>query len=181
MNASDDLKHEHDIILFAMDVIDEFSRLLNANVEVPREDISAILGFLKIFVEKCHHGKEEGILFPVLEEEGVPAHSGPISIMLAEHQEGRGYVRIMEDSLEHEPFHRDKFLKAAADYTALVRSHIEKENSVFFPLGDEKLPEARQEWLLSEFELFEEKAIGKGMHEELYGNLDYFRRKYMQA
>ena len=35
------------------------------------EDIRGVIEFLRIFVDRCHHGKEEDVLFPALEELGV--------------------------------------------------------------------------------------------------------------
>jgi hemerythrin-like domain-containing protein len=37
---------------------------------IPSGDPKANIDFLKEFADKCHHGKEEGILFPALEQAG---------------------------------------------------------------------------------------------------------------
>jgi len=55
--------------------------------------LDQILEFLKVFVDKCHHGKEEKVLFPAMEEAGIPRQGGPISVMFYEHERGRSYVR----------------------------------------------------------------------------------------
>jgi hemerythrin-like domain-containing protein len=33
--------------------------------------------FLTVFVDKCHHGKEEEFLFPALEAAGIAREGGP--------------------------------------------------------------------------------------------------------
>ena len=120
----------------------------------------------------------EKIYFPALEKTGMLNSVGPIGVMRAEHQTGRAYVRLMADSLKHDPFHRDKFVKAAEDYSALLRAHIDRENRMLFDAGDSKFPQELQESILEKFEELEELVIGKGRHEELHKRLDYFREKY---
>lgn len=38
---------------------------------VPAEELKGIMEFLTVFVDKCHHGKEEDFLFPALEAAGI--------------------------------------------------------------------------------------------------------------
>src|SRR3546814_8480944 len=65
--ATDVLKHEHDAILMALKILDQISgeaRQGNAT----SADVVQFLGFLREFVDTCHHGKEEGLLFPAMIE-----------------------------------------------------------------------------------------------------------------
>jgi len=52
---------------------------------VDTKDMHDFIGFLKEFADKCHHGKEEGLLFPALIQAGLPEKGGPIGVMLADH------------------------------------------------------------------------------------------------
>lgn len=61
-----------------------------------------------------------------------------------------------------------------------MRSHINKENRVLFPLGDKIIPIDEQKLLLNQFEEFEEKVMGKGTHEKLHGLLHNFEIKYLK-
>lgn len=178
MKASVELRHEHDAVLFALKVLDKICGMLNSGSEVAYEDIVGILDFLETFIDKCHHSKEEKIYFPALEKAGIMNQGGPIGALLAEHQEVRGYVRLMKDSLAHVPFHRDKFVKASHDYIALVSNHIENENEVLFTAGDSKLSPEEQKTILEKFEEIENMLIGEGKHEEFHKKLEYFRAKY---
>jgi hemerythrin-like domain-containing protein len=58
-------------------------------------DWKKALDFIRHFADECHHFKEEQVLFPAMEEHGIPKEGGPIGMMLIEHEEGRGYVRDM--------------------------------------------------------------------------------------
>jgi hemerythrin-like domain-containing protein len=88
--AMTDLMNDHDAILMALDI---FSRILDSNkktAQVDPDELLDFLDFLREFADKCHHGKEEGILFPAMIAVGIPDRGGPIGVMMAEHIQGRG-------------------------------------------------------------------------------------------
>ena len=178
--ASDDLKHEHDAILFSLNILEEICRRIESGRDVPAGDLSGITGFLKLFADKCHHGKEEGFLFPALEEAGIPRQNGPIGVMLSEHDKGRNFIKGMEGAIKENGVDKTGFTEAARGYISLLRDHIEKENKVLFPMGDSKLTAAKQEELIHSFGEFEEKVIGAGKHEELHAMLNDYKKRYMK-
>lgn len=179
MKASDDLRHEHEAILFSLKIIEEICRILDSGGDVPVEDISDLIEFLKVFADRCHHGKEEGFLFPALEKAGIPEENGPIGVMLMEHEKGRKLINGMSLSLDENGLKAGEFVKNAMDYVTLLRAHIEKENNVLFPMGDNKLSEEEQENLLENFDDFEERIIGDGRHEEFHSMLTVLRKRYL--
>lgn len=142
-------------------------------------DAQGIVGFLKIFADTCHHGKEEGILFPAYEQHGVPNEGGPIGVMLAEHVEGRSHIKTMSQALDQDPADRKSFSQAARNYIDLLRAHIQKENDVLYPFGDSFLSEDEQVSLFKQFEAHEEQVIGKGKHEELHAQLEKWSSNYL--
>ncbi|HOD27735.1 MAG TPA: hemerythrin domain-containing protein [Syntrophales bacterium] len=177
--ASQDLMHEHDAILFSLKVLEEICRRVESQKDALVKDITDLIDFLKLFADKCHHGKEEGFLFPALKEVGIP-EDGPIGVMLAEHTQGRNFIKQMQESLTDKMFRTEDFVKSARGYIALLRDHIEKENNILFPMGDAKLSNAKQRELLELFETFEDDVIGKGKHEELHRQLQAFNAKYLK-
>jgi hemerythrin-like domain-containing protein len=68
--AIDDLKHEHEAILSALKILSSITQNLKTQKTVSSLDIVSFIGFLKEFADKCHHGKEEGLLFPAMEKVG---------------------------------------------------------------------------------------------------------------
>src|SRR3989337_556391 len=48
-----------------------------------------VLDFISNFADQCHHLKEEKLLFPAMEAQGIPRDGGPIGGMLMEHGAGR--------------------------------------------------------------------------------------------
>lgn len=179
--ASSDLIEEHEAILFSLTILEKICGLLDEGKDVPVKDLTEMVEFLKLFADKCHHGKEEGFFFPALERVGVPRANGPIGVMLAEHEMGRNFIKGMSNALENKELKKDDFIRSSRGYIALLRSHIEKESTVLFPMGDTKLSKDEQKELLIAFEDFEDNVIGKGKHEELHEMLHDFEKRYLES
>ena len=101
-----------------------------------------IIYFLKIFADKCHHGKEENYLFKELVNKGIPNEGGPVGVMLQEHAQGRDYIAQMSKSVDDQNI--SGFNNAAVQYRDLLRRHIDKENNVLFMMADNVIYEQAQ-------------------------------------
>ena len=146
-------------------------------------DLQKIIEFFKEFADNCHHRKEEDILFPALEEYGVPNEGGPIGVMLSEHVVGRENVKGMNDAIadikEGKESASEEFVRYARDYIALLTEHIDKENNILFVMADTRIPEEKQQSLLLEFEKAEEEKIGPGVHEKYHKLLNELSEVYL--
>ncbi len=175
--AMTDLMNDHDAILSALDV---FTCILEKIAEENKpnpDELLDFMNFLMEFADKCHHGKEEGILFPAMIAAGVPDRGGPIGVMMAEHIQGRGYIHSMLEALEEQEDYA-KFEKAGRAYIDLLRLHIQKENTILFPMADRVIAPEQMEGIYHSFEEHEEKVIGHGRHEELHAMLNGLKEKY---
>ena len=94
--ATELLSDEHRVIERVLAVVE---KLAAAPVEGRLDSWKQALDFIRHFADGCHHLKEEKVLFPAMEEHGIPRDGGPIGMMLMEHEEGRGYVRTMMAAL----------------------------------------------------------------------------------
>lgn len=175
--VTDDLIHEHEAILSALHVLDRMIDGAEIENEIDPADMTAFIGFLKEFADKCHHGKEEDFLFPAMAAAGVPESGGPIGVMLQEHAEGRRLIQEMTQSISGE-IDLERMIHAARDYAMLLRNHIQKENTVFFPMAEKVLDDKRLTEIYQGFMDHEEKVIGHGRHEELHIILDQLNEKY---
>jgi len=175
--AVTDLMNDHNAILSALDVFEKILSKLSNDNNVNSDDLLDFVDFLREFADKCHHGKEEGILFPAMIAAGVPDRGGPIGVMMAEHIQGRGYIFNMLEALE-EPEDLVRFEKAGRAYIDLLRSHIQKENSVLFPMTERVISTEQLDSIYQAFSEHEEKVIGHGRHEELHSILDNLKLKY---
>ena len=72
MLATDDLRAEHEGILRMLAVLEAMAGKLGGPEAPPPAQWEAVLEFLRVFADKCHHGKEEDVLFPALEKAGMP-------------------------------------------------------------------------------------------------------------
>lgn len=143
-NPTDTLREEHEHILRALDVLDAAARRIGDGRPPAPSRLEALGEFLAEFADRCHHAKEEEQLFPAMEQAGVPREQGPISVMLAEHEEGRGYVAQMRaaatELIQGDAGGADRWADAAAAFAGLLRDHIFKENEVLFPMADQVIP-----------------------------------------
>lgn len=178
--ASEDLLNEHEGILFGLRILEKITELLKKGKKIEKKEISEIVNFFKLFADKCHHGKEEGLLFPAMENVGIKKENGPIGQMLVEHSTSRKYIFQMTEAHEFKTFDKELFIKSASQYILLLRSHIEKENTILFPMGDKLIPRDQQKKLLELFEKHEEEVMGKGTHEKLHEMLNVFQKKYLK-
>ena len=94
--------------------------------------------------------------------------------MLAEHEQGRAYVRAMAEASGRYA-KGDKSAVAALiengrGYAGLLRQHIAKEDGILFPMADKVLSGAEQAQLLKEFETVERERPGE--HERYHHVLD---------
>ena len=168
--ATEILSDEHRVI---ERVLDALQRLRALPVNAALEQWRKALEFLRNFADQCHHFKEEKILFPALEEHGIPREGGPIGMMLAEHEEGRAHVRSMIDAVEQVAKGNGAatatLLEHARAYVTLLREHIQKEDDILFRMADEVIPEDEQRRILKDFENHEAEEMGAGAHEKYLG------------
>jgi len=138
---------------------------------------------LSVFVDKCHHAKEEEFLFPALEAAGVPREGGPIGVLMDEHEQGRRLVTRLKKAVINYTS-GDKTATAnvqviVAEYVALLTQHIEKETNVLFAMADAKLDTSKDNELFEAFEQLEEERIGPGKHEEFHELLHRLEHQYL--
>lgn len=161
------LSDEHRVI---ERVLDALQRLTAVPVNPLLEQWRKALDFFRHFADQCHHFKEEKVLFPALEEHGIPREGGPIGMMLAEHEEGRGHVRSMIDAVEQvakgNGAASTTLLDHARAYVTLLREHIQKEDDILFRMAEEVIPEEEQRRILKDFENHEAEEMGAGAHEK---------------
>lgn len=174
--ATQDLRNEHEAILFVLSILDKMIET-EAAADITRSQYCGeLVYFLKIFADKCHHGKEENILFKALEDSGIQNEGGPIGVMLSEHVQGREYILQMSGALETGDVHA--YNAAAAQYRDLLRIHINKENMILFQMADQVLDEEKQADLFEKFEQHEEHVIGHGVHEKLHAMIDIWAKAF---
>jgi hemerythrin-like domain-containing protein len=183
MTPTDQLKEEHQGILLMLNILEKVCVKLESKEKVDPEHLDRIVEFFRIFADKCHHGKEEDLLFPEMEKAGIPKDRGPIGVMLIEHDQGRAHVRGMGEASTRykkgDPRASAEFAQNARDYIALLTQHINKENNILFPMGERAISPDKQQGLLEAFEKLERDKIGEGTHEEFHKLLQELKEIYL--
>jgi hemerythrin-like domain-containing protein len=178
-----ELKEEHSGIKVLLQILGDISGRLETGKSVDASHLDMIAGFIQIYIDKCHHGKEEYLLFPALEQAGVTREVGIIGELLTEHTSGRCNVQqFIKDSNDYKKSGKasPEMIKNIKSYIDLMARHIEKEETVLWPLADKELPAMLQGELMWRFEQFEEETIGAGEHEELNKSLNILIDKYLK-
>lgn len=165
--ATEVLHDEHRVIERVLAVVE---KLAAAPVEGSLDSWKKALDFFSHFADQCHHFKEEQVLFPAMEERGIPRDGGPIGMMLMEHEEGRTYVRSMLAAIAlvetKNEAAKEILVDKAKAYLRLLKDHIQKEDEILFKIADDVISPDEQKQLLRSFEEHEAKEIGTGVHEK---------------
>ena len=112
--------------------------------------------FIRGFADGCHHRKEEGILFPAMMGHGFPMTSGPLAVMLGEHEQARGHARAMREAAEAlgrgDRAAAELVTTSARAYATLLRQHIQKEERALFPMAESAITATKHAPLIAELE-----------------------------
>lgn len=155
MKAIDTLMEEHQLILKVLDSLE--GCINNGDSAKMKELLPGYITFIRGFADKLHHGKEEEILFKELGNHGFPADSGPVMVMLNEHDLGRGLVKKLLEINGKDEWDDDDLRavnEAGMEFIDLLRQHITKEDTILFPMAKATLPEAASTAVDDEFDLF---------------------------
>jgi hemerythrin-like domain-containing protein len=99
--------------------------------------INAGIDFIRTYADKCHHGKEEDILFKELLKKSIlPAHKRGIDELIEEHKLGRKAVARLVSSCgqysqKNSPALKD-IKKEIKWLTEFYPAHISKEDKGYF-------------------------------------------------
>ncbi len=172
MTPTETLKHEHQVILMVLDAAERDVETMKATGRVAADRVAAFLEFFRGFADRCHHAKEEDHLFRLMIERGFPSDSGPVAVMLAEHDAGRGRLAAVDAALpaaeQHDPAAVEAVAENLQGYVELLREHIAKEDNILYVMADQMLTEADQAALGEAFERVEAEEMGAGTHERFH-------------
>jgi hemerythrin-like domain-containing protein len=176
------LKEEHQAIKRVLEVLAKVSLRLEGGKNIDSQHLDQMIEVFRVFVDQCHHAKEERVLFPAMEQY-CPTKAGcPVFTLIAEHERGRAYVRDLARAVE-EIKARDRealttFTQNARDYINLLRPHMEEEEGKVFPFADRKLSKEEQDAAVRDARRIEEQVIGQGRHEYLHRVIEGLEKAY---
>lgn len=177
--AIDTLMHEHRLI---EQVLASLLSFIDGIDPADRSVVARYAEFLSRFADTCHHGKEEDRLFVLMTRHGFPSRTGPIAVMLSDHHHGRSHVRALlgvgkgagpltDDEIESVADH-------ATQYVELLRTHIQKEDNILYPMAEQAIPASEMAELDAQFEAFEREVMGEAEHARLHAMADELIDQY---
>jgi len=128
---------EHRLIERMIAVLEKETRRIEREKNVDSVFIDSAVDFIRTYADRCHHGKEEDILFRELKGKSLSKdHQRIMDELITEHQWGRNITGRLVDA-------NIRYLKGGEDALPTVRDclrsltefypkHIEKEDKHFF-------------------------------------------------
>jgi len=133
------LMEEHSRIEHVLGSLEGFASALAGGTASDRERVGRYAAFFRGFADVCHHAKEEDVLFQRLVERGFSRETGPVAVMLYEHEVGRAHVGALRQVAEVggalSAAEARQVVDEASGFVPLLRAHILKEDRILYPMA----------------------------------------------
>lgn len=164
MKPAGPLMMEHRVTERLIDLIARRRDALADGADPDPEFIADAAHFLHAYTDRCHHGKEEDILFAALEEKDLSdEHEQIMQRLLDDHVRGRELVNTLEEaSTRYTDGDEDATETIMQVYTELAQmypDHIDTEDNDFFVPAMGYLSEDEQQQMVQEMLEFDSKLI----------------------
>jgi hemerythrin-like domain-containing protein len=172
---------EHRLIERMIDVMKEELVLIEKEKKVDPEFIEMAVDFIRTYADRCHHGKEEDILFRDLGGKKLTdEHKRTMEELVEEHRWGRKTTgRLVEVNTRYFQGNKEALSAIMDCIKSLVKfypRHIEKEDKHFFIPCMDYFTEAEKEAMLKE-----EWEFDKGLIHEKYRSIVMATEKILTA
>lgn len=131
------LMYEHQIILRMIAVMRRKAEAVMEGEDIDPVFIATVVDFIRTYADRCHHGKEEAILFDALEAKQLTAEdTAAMGRLVADHVWARGRTAELVD-LSARYFAGESALlpevaRKALELASFYPEHIEREDRHFF-------------------------------------------------
>ena len=146
MSAIEKLVDEHRLISRMVNVLTVLHKRLESGDNADVKVLTDVVDFLRIFVDRNHHAKEEDALFPTLERRAVNPQGCTIQSLKNEHEQGRILATSLTDAIGKyktgDPTAKNKISAAMRSSIDLYNDHIWRENILLFPTAEKALNES---------------------------------------
>jgi hemerythrin-like domain-containing protein len=169
MRSTDILQSEHRVIEQVLTCLERIAQRGLKAGKLDEMSARQAIEFLQTFADRCHHGKEENHLFPVMEARGFSRDKGPTGVMMHEHELGRKLIHNMNETLPGAAAGQEaalhQFVQSAGEYVDLLRQHISKEDHCLFTMAGNVLSAEDDARLVERFADSELHDVPAGAHE----------------
>jgi len=170
------LMQEHRIIERLIPPFRKEAIRLESFRKIDKKFIEKAVDFLRIYGDRNHHGKEEGILFRELGKKPTSTQEAMImKALMQEHAIGRRLTGKLEEANARDANGDSEAWRDVNKYlnelAALYSEHIEKEDKRFFYPINSYFSANEQEAMLKEFENFNRKLVHE-IYAQIAGELE---------
>jgi hemerythrin-like domain-containing protein len=155
---------EHKLILRMIALLERNVEQLEAGRFADWQFFLDGVDFIRHYADRFHHAKEEDVLFKALIVNGMPQQNSPVAAMLLAHDQGRAFVRGMEQAAQRALAGGSapvaEIAENARGYINLLRDHIDKEDHILYPLAERVLPEGARPAMVEAYAAAEAKTPG---------------------
>jgi hemerythrin-like domain-containing protein/rubredoxin len=128
---------EHRLIERMIALLGQEAKRIRSKGKVDTDFVLAGIDFIRLYADRCHHGKEEDILFRELKQKPLsPEHRRVMEELEAEHAQGRKMVArlalVRERVLKGEAAATRDLASLLEELARFYPAHIEKEDRDFF-------------------------------------------------
>ena len=171
------LMSEHRVIERMLAVLEEHLGMISETRSADPEVIDIATDFIRTYADRCHHGKEEDILFRRLADKPLDGELAEVMTgLLEDHVRGRAMTRGLAEANDR---YRSGDVSALGEIESYLRKliefypvHIEKEDRHFFKPCLEYFTDAEKHAMLMEFDEFDRALI----HEKYRGIVEGLER-----
>ncbi len=167
---------EHRLIERMVELMSRELNRMNSGEQPDVNFIGQAADFMRTYGDRCHHGKEENILFIALADKSLsPEHQQTMAELVREHNEAREMLGELTDA-------RSRYAAGAGEAVSTIAKcleglvrlyphHIATEDKHFFIPIMEYFTETEQQNMLQEFAEFD-RALIHGKYEQLVTELE---------
>lgn len=172
------LMREHRLIEHMIALMKTEASTIAADRQADPVFIETVVDFFATYADRCHHGKEEDILFAQLKGKKLSeAHEGIVNELFEEHRSGRQCVHELLDANTR---YKNGSVAALDEISRLLNllvtfypAHIAKEDKSFFYPCMEYFTKQELNAMLEQFWEFDRKLI----HEKYSGTVAELEKK----
>jgi len=171
------LMREHRVIERMIAVLAWQIEVIDASGSVDAAVIDTATDFIRWYADRCHHGKEEDILFRRLGEKDLdPPLAAAMADLIQDHVRGRTLTRRLADETRRytagEVSALSTIKATLAELVAFYPEHIAKEDRHFFKPCLQYFTDAEKAQMLVDFDEFDRALI----HEKYRAVVEAFER-----
>ncbi len=164
---------EHRLIERAIKLMEAETKRLESGGALEPLTIDTIVDFIRTYADRCHHGKEEDLLFEDLSRRPLStAERDLMNELVEEHKLGRSLTNELVEAKNDVLSGRDDrvadVISTMKALTAFYPPHIEKEDAHFFPNTERHYTQEELEAMIQSFYTFDMRMI----HEKYASVLD---------